>query len=265
MLKTIAVVILMTVLLEGLAQADPVLPDYTAATFDAQSSVSDNTYFPLVPGALAIFEGQVEEGTERIETLVTPDTKTILGIQNRVVRDSAYLNGALAEVALDWFAQDTDGTVWYFGEFVENYTYDDEGNLVSIDNVGSWEAGVNGALPGVVMFASPQVGDEYFQENAPGVALDFAEVTSLDGSVDTAFGSFDNVLVTGEGNLFDDPELTIVENKLYAPQVGLVLIQELNDEGEVEFEVQRIPEPATLSLLVLGGLALVRRREVPPG
>lgn len=223
----------------GMASAtagEPELLDWTEFTFGPSSSEVDHLYFPLDPGTTLVYEGAVENGAiERIEREVLFQTRTILGVENRVIRDSAYVGGRLVEVALDYYAQSTDGTVWYFGEFVVNYRYDDEGNPTVTDNLGSWIADDVTNFPGTIMLADPEVGDHYYQEFAPGVAFDFALINGLDEHVDIPFGVFDEVMSTSEGNLFDGPELA--ENKLFAHDLGLVLIQTLDDEGEVEFSI----------------------------
>ncbi len=215
---------------------DPDLPDWSKATFGSLSSTSEHPYFPLDPGTFLVYEGRVEDGrVERIETFVSLKTKTILGVETREIRDSSFLDGVLVEVALDWYAQSDDGTVWYFGEYVENYNYDSRGRLIDIDHGGSWIADGIQNFPGAIMLARPEVGDEYFQEYAPTVALDFAVVTGTEDVVELDVGTFRDVLNTSEGNLFDGPELS--DNKLYAPEVGLILIQVLNDRGEPEFDI----------------------------
>lgn len=249
-----------------LVSADPILPDYTTATFDPTSADITHPLLGFSTNTFSIFEGVVEEGVERIEVLATQQTKTILGVQTRVVKDTAYIDDVLVEIALDWYAQDTAGNVWYFGEDVVNYNYNAGGALIDTDTDGSWIVDGVTNFPGIQMFTSPAMGDEYFQEWAPGVAFDFAEVVSLTGTVVIDYGSFvGNALVTGEGNLFDDPESTIVENKLYAPGTGLVLIQELDDEGLVAYEVplisqSQVPEPGSLCLLGAAALMILSRR-----
>ncbi len=245
------------------AQADPMLPDWTLATFDASSSALTNPYFPRPEGLLSIYEGLEDDTLIHVESLTTFETYDILGVTTRVVRDTEYEDDLLVEVADDWFAQDTDGNVWYFGEFVVNYNYDDDGNLIDTDNDGSWIADGVTNYPGIVMWNSPAIGDEYYQEYAPGVALDFARINALDDVVDIDFGLFMDVLHTSEGNLIDGPEY--VENKLYAPGVGLVLIEELDDQGDPEFEIELIdqyfiPAPGSGALLGLGLFAARRRR-----
>jgi PEP-CTERM motif len=258
------------------AQAATLLPDFDAATFNSDSSISDNRYFPLVPGTRFVYEGEnVDEDTgesvlERNETFITFESKNILGVTTRVVRDTAYVDDILVEDTRDWYAQDTDGNVWYMGEFVTNFVYDDEGNLIGTNNDGSWEAGVNGALPGYIMETNPQVGDNYYQESAPNDgALDQAKVFSIGESISIDFGDFDNVLKTLEST-----ELTpgVLEFKNYAPGIGLILVEEELDENlEPGFtselvSVERVgaesvPEPTTvLGLLGIGLFGFGRRR-----
>ena len=107
------------------------------------------------------------------------------------------------------------GTVWYFGESVRNY--DDQGQLASSD--GSWEAGVGGALPGVIMPADPTVGDAYRQEYQAGVAEDLGEIIAVGEQVDVPFGAYDHVVVTRD---WSPLEPDVIEQKYYAPGVGVV-------------------------------------------
>jgi hypothetical protein len=187
----------------------------------------DNRYFPLIPGSTYVYKG--EEGDETFRTVVevTHDTKTILGVETVVVRDTVRDHrGRLIEDTFDWFAQDTAGNVWYFGEDTKDY---ENGQVVSTE--GSWEAGVDGAEPGIVMKAQPQVGDAYQQECAPGVAEDAAEVLSLKASAKTPFGKFGHALRTRDINLL---EPGVVEEKVYAQCVGMVRAATVRGGKEVE-------------------------------
>ncbi|MEX2236697.1 MAG: hypothetical protein WEB00_04060 [Dehalococcoidia bacterium] len=175
----------------------------------------DNPYFPLIPGTTFIFEGTSADGAERIEFKVTHDTKEIEGITATVVEDSGFVNGELKEKTLDWFAQDKDGNVWYLGEETSEY---ENGEVVS--TFGSFQYGVDGALPGIVMPADPQVGDRYLQEFYVGEAEDWATVLSIDESVSVPFGDFENCIKAEDINPF---EPDVVENKYYCPGVGNVL------------------------------------------
>ncbi len=190
--------------------------DYTPE-IDADDFVTqiDNEYLPLKPGTILIYEGKTDEGTERIEVEVTNKTKEVQGIDCVVVSDKVYLDGDLIEDTLDWFAQDKDGNVWYFGEDSKEI---EEGKVVSTE--GSWEAGVDGAQPGIVMKANPKVGDEYRQEYYKGVAEDMGEVLSLDESESVPYGSYDNLLMTKDWTPLE-PE--VEENKYYAKDIGVIL------------------------------------------
>jgi len=175
----------------------------------------DNRYFPLTPGTTFVYEGETEDGTVRIEDYVTHETKQILGVTCVVVRDRVIEDGELVEETFDWYAQDKDGNVWYFGEDAKEY----EAGVV-VSTKGSWEAGVDGAMPGIIMEANPQVGDFYRQEYYKGEAEDMAEVLSLTESASVTYGSFDNLLMTRE---WTPLEPGVVEHDYYAPSVGLVL------------------------------------------
>jgi hypothetical protein len=150
----------------------------------------DNKYFPLKPGTTFVYEGG---GAERSEMTVTSDTKKVMGVQCVVVEDREWDGGKLIERTYDWFAQDKKGTVWYFGENTKEY---ENGKVVSTK--GSWEAGVDGAKPGIIMQAAPKVGESYRQEYYPGEAMDMARVLNLNASVTVPYGSFDHVLATKE-------------------------------------------------------------------
>jgi hypothetical protein len=169
----------------------------------------DNKYFPLKPGTTFSYLGTSEGERASDEFAVTDRTKDVNGITARVVRDNAYEKGKLVEFTDDWFAQDDNGNVWYMGEF----TTEVETN----SNEGSWEAGVNGAKPGIFMEANPKVGDTYQQESAKGVAEDRAEIVSLTQSVCVPYGCFENVLETRETTPI---EPGVEEHKFFALSVG---------------------------------------------
>lgn len=175
----------------------------------------DNPYFPLVPGTTFVYEGATASGFEHSEFAVTHNTKTILGVACVEVRDTVLLDGELAEDTLDWFAQDVDGNVWYFGENTHELA---GGLVVTID--GTFTAGGDGDKPGIVMRAHPAVGDFYRQEFSLGNAEDFAEVASLTETVGVPLGSFKNCLKTTETTPL---ETDLLESKYYAPGVGNVL------------------------------------------
>lgn len=244
---------------------DPVLPAFDPSLFDSSSATITNPYFPLTPNTVYNYRGELEDnGDTVIETsrvFVTTNTRSILGVQTRVVQDTEWVDGQLAEDTFDWYAQDTAGNVWYFGE--DTTSFDEEGNP---DTSGSWEAGVGGALPGHIMLANPSAGNHYYQEFFPGEAEDEAVVIATDVSISTELGDFSDVLQTYETTALE-PDAR--EYKYYAPGLGLFLIQEdldenlMNPEFAVELvSVQVIPEPMSLTLAAigLGGLAWIRRR-----
>ena len=179
------------------------------------TTVINNPFFPLVPNTTYVYVGTTEGSAARDEFAVTRRTKVILGVTCREVRDRGYIDGVLAEDTLDWFAQDTDGNVWYFGE--DTKELDANGNVVSTE--GSWQAGVNGAQPGIVMEADPRVGDIYQQEFLTGVAEDMATVLALNKTVNVPFGSFKGCLETEE---FTPLEPGTIDHKFYGRGVGLV-------------------------------------------
>jgi hypothetical protein len=168
----------------------------------------DNEYFPMKPGTTFLYKGK----GERDEMSVTHQTKKVMGVECVVVDDRAWEDGKLIEQTYDWFAQDKEGTVWYFGEDTKEY---ENGKVTSTK--GSWEAGVDGAKPGIIMQAHPKVGQVYHQEYYPGEAMDMAKVLSLDASVRVSYGSFDHVIETKE---WTPLQPVFYEKKYYVRGVG---------------------------------------------
>jgi len=183
----------------------------------------DNPFFPLMPGTTFVYEGQTADGFEHVEFAVTHDTKVILGVTCVEVHDTSRIDGELREDTRDWFAQDRDGNVWYFGE---NTTLVDGG--LPVDLSGSWTAGVDGARPGIIMKAHPAIGDFYRQEFLLGEAEDLAEVKSLTDTATVPYGSFDHCLETEESSSLAPAD---VEHKFYAAGVGNLLTIDL-ETGE---------------------------------
>jgi hypothetical protein len=173
-----------------------------------------NPYMPLLPGTTYVYKGVQDGKPAKNLTTVTHQTKVLMGVATTQVHDRVYLKGKLIEETLDWYAQDKDGNVWYFGEDSKDI---ENGQVVSTE--GSWQAGVNGARPGIVMKAHPKVGDYYRQEFAGKVAADRAKVISVNTSADVPFGAFGHVLQTRE---FTELEPGVVEQKFYARGIGFV-------------------------------------------
>jgi hypothetical protein len=192
--------------------ADPVELD--PADFSVEI---DNPYWPMRPGSRWVYRETDADGTEqRVVVTVTDDTRTVMGIEARVVRDVVTEDGELVEDTFDWYAQDDDGNVWYLGEETKEYV---DGEVAT--TAGSWEAGVDGALPGIAVPADPTVGMSYRQEYYAGEAEDAAEVLSVSEWAEVPYGTFDDVLLTKDFTPLD-PE--ILEYKLYARGVGPVLV-----------------------------------------
>src|SRR2546425_5319892 len=181
----------------------------------------DNPLFPLSTLGPKTFEGQDTDPdtgevlATRLESAVLGKTRKVAGVEVLVLQEKVFANDELIERALDFFAQHEDGTVYYFGELVDNY---ENGKIV--DHDGSWLAGKNGAEPGIVMSADPFVGQTFNQENAPGVAEDQSRVLALDENVKTPAGKFKGCAKFEDTNPLDSPPTT--EFKWFCPGVGLV-------------------------------------------
>jgi hypothetical protein len=198
----------------------PTCPVFSAGNFHNSTKI-DNRYFPLIPGTRFTYNGHIKQQAEVATLYVTHNTPTVDGVTTVEVRDQVFLSGSLAEDTLDWYAQDDQGNIWYLGEFATQ--------LPAGTHTGSWTAGVNGAAPGYLMEGAPRIGDNYCQENAPGVAQDAALVQSLTASRSVPFGSFTgNVLQTKEYSLIEVHS----ENKFYEPGVGLLEAIALNGGSE---------------------------------
>lgn len=221
-------------------------PDFDPANFVDPTRIGDtvvpNPYFPLVPGNRWVYEGE----EETVTVVVTDKTKLIEGVICVVVNDLVEEDGKKKEDTNDWFAQALNGDIWYCGEEAKDFeTFEgddpEEPELVEID--GSFKAGRDGAKPGILILANPQVGDVYRQEFALGEAEDLAEVISLVGNEQIAADipaakCNTDCLVTRD---FTPLEPGINENKYYKPGVGLIL--EVDMEGNRLELVEFTPGP----------------------
>jgi hypothetical protein len=193
----------------AIATTDEINPEDFTTTID-------NPFFPLPPGVTFIYRGVKDASKMRDVFAVTDRTIVIDGVTCRVVHDRVFVRGVLQENTFDYFAQDRDGNVWYFGEDTEELNR--HGKVVTTE--GTWRAGVDGAQPGVIMEAHPRVSDHYFQELAAPLAQDEAAVLKLHESVVVPFAKFRNCLETRE---FTQLEPGNIEHKFYAPGIGFVL------------------------------------------
>jgi hypothetical protein len=187
----------------------------------------DNPYFPLPVGAQWVIHVTDQEGLAQRQVItVTDKTKRIAdGVEARVVHDVVSEDGKPVEITEDWYAQDSQGNVWYFGE-----------NTAEIhngkhDTSGSFEAGANGADAGIAMLAHPTPGQTYREEYYVGHAEDRTRVLALDQQAEVPFGHFRNVILTED---YSPVEPNVLELKFYAPGIGQVLAQTVSGGSERE-------------------------------
>ena len=190
------------------------------------SSPVANPYFPLKPGTVFVYRGS--EGRQQlVEHLrVTHDTKTIQGVQTIVISDVLHANGRLAEATHDYYADDNGGTTWYFGE--QTATYDKHGHVKSRE--GSWLAGRNGGVAGIIMPAHPEA-DRRLPAGVPveprrGPGVDRAEQRT---ACACPYGRLDHVVRSYEWTRL---EPNVVSLKLYAPHLGIVMEKDVAGGSE---------------------------------
>lgn len=246
-----------------------------AAIFDP-TQVVENPYFPMTDTTTTrVYES--DDGEESFELTNIGLGRVIMGVQTSTQLDRAFEDGLLVEETFDYYAQDIYGRVWYMGEDVTNYEYDDDGNLVDINNESAWIADGEDALPGWIMLDDPndKLGFNHYQEIA-------AEDEALDEG--TIWALIDEV-VLGNGDVFNDV-LQVLEfdpfdeeygYKYYAPYFGLIKEEEnlvalgSGEFGDPELTIEyvasvavAVPEPGTVILLGAGllGLAGLGRRKI---
>jgi hypothetical protein len=184
-------------------------------------------YWPMRPGDRWVYEETGEGRTRRVEVTVTDRTTTVAaGIEARVVHDLVTEGGTPVEDTLDLYAQDADGNLWYLGERTAEY---EDGRVVSTE--GSWEAGVDGAQPGIALPAQPRPGTGYRQEYRAGRAEDQGFVLATDERVQVPTGTYPGALLTRDTTPL---EPDVEELKLYAPGIGPVLTLQVSGGTERE-------------------------------
>ena len=175
-----------------------------------------NPYFVLEPGFQLVLEGD----DTRLQITVLEETKTVDGVITRVVEEREWKDGKLYEVAKNYFAMcEQTKDVFYFGEDVDYYEKD---KVIKHD--GSWLAGTKGSRAGLIMPGTPKVKMKYYQEIAPGVAMDRAEIVSLEETCKTPAGTFSGCMKVKESSAID---LLAKEYKYHAPGIGLVRDEDL--------------------------------------
>ena len=205
----------------------PGWPTVTATDF---VPIVDSPWFPLKPGTKWVSKG-IKDGKPTVDTyVVTIQTKQVLGVSCSVIRDVLTQNGKTVEATWDWYAQDKQGNVWYFGEDTKDYNA--AGQVIS--NAGSWQAGVDGAAPGIFMPADPQIGQGGYQEYYKGQALDQYKIISLSASVKVPYGSFSGCLETQETTAL---EPSVVDHKYYVRSIGQVAEESVKGPKETSLLV----------------------------
>lgn len=193
-------------------------PAYTRAFMRDKctfSSIGGNPFFILNPGYQLDLQGREDGKTLRVVITVLNETKAVDGVETRVVEERESEDGELIEVSRNYYAIcSPTNSVFYFGEDVDIY---DKGEIVSHD--GAWLSGVNGAVAGIIMPGQPLLGSRHFQEIAPGVAMDRAEIVSLNKTLMTPFGKFTEVMKVVETTPLEPGHTSI---KFYAPEIGLI-------------------------------------------
>jgi hypothetical protein len=189
----------------------PYHPKIVPASFTTNFT---NHYWPLKPGAMWTYNGLKDGQPEHVVIVVTKTPRTVFGVRCVTVVDTVTINGSLEEKTTDWYAQDRTGAVWYFGEDSKDYK-----NGAVSSTQGTWEAGVDGALPGVIIQGAPKPGPTYRQEYRPGVAEDMARVLTTNAVQTVPAGTFHGVVETYDTDPLNPDKK---ETKFFAPGVGPV-------------------------------------------
>ena len=192
--------------------------------------VVDNRYFPLKPGTSFRYRGVRDGVAQTDDVVVTRRVKYVLGVRCTVVRDTVSERGKPLELTFDWYAQDKRGNVWYMGEDAFDRK---NGRFVRASD--SWQAGVHGAKPGIIMQGQPRAGAVYRQEYYPPDALDQGRVLGHPTSLHVPAGTFSRPLATIEWSPVE-PQL---EKKYYVAGVGEVK-EEVVAGGHERFELVRV-------------------------
>ena len=187
----------------------------------------DNHWFPLTPGTVFVYRGSKDGEPGRDVVTVTSRTKLIQGARCTVVDDRLYVGGHLAERTADWYAQDEQGNVWYFGE--DTAELDESGKVTSRE--GSWQSGVDGARAGILIPAHPKVGRAFLQEYYKGHAEDHSQILSLSASIRVPYTTSKHALLTKE---WTPLEPDVIDHKVYVRGIGMVK-EETVKGGEERF------------------------------
>jgi hypothetical protein len=185
-------------------------------------NVGENKYFILIPGYCLHYK----DGDDTLTITVLDETKLVDGVETRIVEERETAKGQLSEISRNYYAIDkTNNAVYYFGEAVDEYK---DGKVTS--HGGSWESGKQGGRFGLMMAAQPKVGDKYYQEIVPDIAMDRAEIVSVTETVTVPAGAYENCVKTKDGSALEKGSGT----KQYAPAIGLI-----RDDGFVLVKVDQ--------------------------
>lgn len=209
----------------GKAAYDPVI---NPADF---STTINNPLLPMKPGSVFVYQNLTENA--EVTITVTNQTITLAGVTCIVVHDVNTVDGDIEEDTFDYYAQHTNGSVWYFGE--DTISYDN--GVASTE--GSWRAGVDGAKAGIVMLAAQPLGKTYRQEFMLGEAEDVARTVAVNQSVAVPYGTFNTAFMTKDSTPIEPGKF---ERKYYVPGVGMVLAHN-PATGEREELVSYVPGP----------------------
>jgi hypothetical protein len=209
------------------AGREPYRPVINPADFQTRI---DNRYFPLIPGTVRRYRETGGGETRETEITVTHELKQMMGVQCVAVHDVVTQNGALKEETWEWYAQDKRGNAWLFGEATQEYK---PGGRISRE--GSWEAGVDGAQPGVIMPAEARPGAPYRRGYLAGKAEDMGQIMAVNESVTVPAGDFTGCLLTKEWSMLESG----TERKWYARGIGMVRTEVTGGEVAVLVSIRR--------------------------
>jgi len=210
----------------------PYAPEIDPAKF---TTTIDNPFMPLMAGMSWVYDGESEGAKQVNKVVVTSKTTELMGVTCLGVHDTVEEKGELTEDTIDWYAQDSDGNVWYFGEDTKELK---NGKVTNTE--GSWLAGKDGAYPGIIMPAKPTPDGPYRQEYLAGEAEDMAKVIKLDGTISNSYGDFTDVLVTEE---WSDLEPDVLERKYYVSGIGMIS-SEIIKGGDEHFDLTTFEQGA---------------------
>ncbi len=211
------------------------LPSAHHPDIDPDGFVADitNALFPLIPGTVWVYREVTEDGIFDTEIEVLAGKRRFSGVHCTPVMSTVTREGEPVEQTLEWFAQDVEGSVWLFGEFSREYQ---NSQIIAIE---TWTTGREGAKPGVIMPANPAVGDQFRQGLAIDVSEDTATIVESGATVEVPAGEFRDIWISIDESPLEPDD---IEEKYYAPGVGMVLELDLVTGDRMELVEVRRPE-----------------------